>query len=908
MGEVLSIARLQTLTSQPDRLLLTKLFAPRARADRVPRPRLTARLDAGLRCKMTLISAPAGFGKTTLLSEWREAHARSDLAVAWVSLDKADNDLTRFLTYLIAALQTIRPDLGAAARATLETGQATIDVVLTSLINDLAAIDREAAIVLDDAHVIESPAILDAIDFLLDHLPPYAHVFVASRTDLPLALSRLRARNQLAEVRAADLRFTPDEAGAFLNHVMRLNLSPADVTALLSSTEGWAAGLQLAALSWQQRADQPEHLRAITGSDRYVLDYLMEEVLQRQTEDVQTFLLQTAILDRLCAPLCEAVTGRANAAALLELLDRSNLFIVPLDNQRRWYRYHHLFGELLRGRLQQWQPDHIAALHRRASDWCATNDLPREAIQHALAAPDPERAIQLIEPLARDMLGRNESQALHDWLSVLPAEALLAQPSLALKYAWTLNHLGRYGEAWAWLDQLADVVHQRPGLHSEWLAVRGACLSLTGRYAQARELLAAAWNLAPVDATMLRGVIALNRGVADMMLGDIAGAARIFADAAELGQAAGNLRTAFAALNNLAAMQTLLGQLHRSAETYRRALALAQVRLDNTPAQQAIAAMLHIGLAETLYEWNDLDGAWAETRLVFNPDEPRTIDEQAQLAGYLISTRILQARGEDAEAQRMLADGLRFGEQCASKWHIHRDLQALQARRHVQRGELAAAQAWADDACWKVDATDRELRARCLTYHTLARLWLAQASARAVPLLDRLAAAFTATAQAAGLIETRLLLALAYQRLGHGEAARAALKCALQLGAPENFIRIFADEGRPLAALLTELRSTLRPDETALSAYIERILAAMRPAVHESAAGRAGADSLIEPLSEREWVILQHIAAGLSNQEIAHQLIVAVSTIKWHINNIYAKLNVHSRTLALARARELGLL
>lgn len=911
MEEVLSVARLQTLTSRPDRLLMTKLFAPRARVDRVPRPRLTTRLDDGLRCKMTLISAPAGFGKTTLLSEWRESHARDDIAVAWVSLDKADNDLTRFLAYLVAALHAIQPGLGAAAQAALETGLAKIDVVLTGLINELAVIDRDIAIVLDDAHVIESPAILDAIEFLLDHLPPHTHMFVASRTEPPLALSRLRARNQLIELRAADLRFSTDEAGVFLNQVMRLELPPADVNALAASTEGWAAGLQLAALSLKQQADGPERLRSISGHDRYVLDYLVEEVLQRQTEDVQAFLLQTSLLDRLCAPLCDALTGQTTAAAMLETLDRSNLFVVPLDNQRQWYRYHHLFGELLRDRLRRWQPDQVAALHRCASDWYAANGLPRDAIQHALAASDFARAAELIESIARDMLGRNESRALHEWLSTLPADILRARPGLALKHAWTLVHMGQFDLAWQWLDQIEQTLTaDQAGWRGELCAVRGAHAILTGRYVEARNWLNEAWQITPHEAVMLRGVIALNRGVADMMLGDIGRAAPLFAEAAKLSEVSGNLRSAFTALNNLAAMQSLMGQLHRSAETYRRALALAQTRLDNTQPQQAIAAMLHIGLAETLYEWNELDAAWAEAQHGFKPDGQLTGDEQARLAGYILAGRVLRARGDATAAQAMLDDGLRFGEQCRTRWHILRDLKAWRARFQIERGELAAAQAWAADAALKLDAPGDELRARCHAYHTLARLWIVQQPAEALHLLDRLAAAFEGSDQIAGLIETQLLAAIAQRRLSRPAAARGALTSALQLAAPENFIRLFADEGAPLAELLADLRHDLQSgDEIALIDFIDRILAAMSSPTSERSVERAAARAeLIEPLSDRELVILRHIADGLSNQEIAHKLIVAVSTVKWHVNNIYAKLNAHSRTLALARARELNLL
>ena len=437
MPEVLSFAQIQTIDPPPVRILTTKLFAPRARAQRVARPRLTQQLTAGLHHKLTLISAPAGFGKTTVLSEWREVSAKEAVSIAWVSLDKNDNDLTRFLAYVIAALQTIQPDLGKHAQALLSAAPVASEAVLVSLINDLAAFNGEVAILLDDAHVIEAQAVHEAIEFLLENLPPHAHLIIASRTEPPLALARLRARNQLTELHAAELRFTPDEAADFLRRVMKLVLPATELAALIEHTEGWAAGLQLTALSLQHPTDRSRPPGPVTGSDRYILDYLVEEVLQRQTEDVQTFLLQTSILERLTGPLCDAVvdhdTTRANGQAMLELLERLNLFVVPLDAQRQWYRYHHLFAELLRDRLQHWQPERVTDLHQRASAWFAAHTLPREALQHALTAGDCERAAELIEPLVRDGLYRNEIAALHRWLSAVPRTRLVELRD----YLWT---------------------------------------------------------------------------------------------------------------------------------------------------------------------------------------------------------------------------------------------------------------------------------------------------------------------------------------------------------------------------------------------------------------------------------------------------------------------------------------
>jgi LuxR family maltose regulon positive regulatory protein len=427
MPEVLSFAQIQTLNPLPERILTTKLFAPRARSQRVARPHLTQRLTEGLHHKMMLISAPAGFGKTTLLSEWRETSATGAVSIAWVSLDKSDNDFTRFVAYIIAALQTIQSELGVHAQALLSTLPVASEAVLVSLINDLAAFDGEIAVLLDDAHVIESQTIHEAIEFLLEHLPPHVHVIMASRTEPPLALARLRARNQLTEIHAADLRFTLDEATDFLQRVMNLDLPAPDLAALIHNTEGWPAGLQLAALSLQQPTDRSHPPGPVSGSDRYILDYLVEEVLQRQTEDVQTFLLQTSILDRLNGSLCDAITEQANSQAMLELLDRLNLFVVPLDTTRQWYRYHHLFTELLRDRLQHWQPERVPQLHQSASRWFADHALPREAIQHALAAGDHDRAAQLFEPLADKQLEPDAAALWAPWLKTLRSSSALAR-------------------------------------------------------------------------------------------------------------------------------------------------------------------------------------------------------------------------------------------------------------------------------------------------------------------------------------------------------------------------------------------------------------------------------------------------------------------------------------------------
>ncbi|MFN8596193.1 MAG: LuxR C-terminal-related transcriptional regulator [Anaerolineae bacterium] len=910
MPEVLTFSQLQTLNAPPERLLRTKLFAPRTRTDRVARPRLTSRLNEGLDHKVTLISAPAGFGKTTLLSEWCETTKRQAVSIAWVSLDKSDNDLTRFCTYLIAAIQSVQPALGQAALTLLQSAPA--ETVLTSLINDLATNDGDLALILDDAHVIEVQAIHDAIEFLLEHLPPSVHLIIASRTEPPLGLARLRACAEITELHAIDLRFTADEISEFFQRVMQIELGAADLDTLVTTTEGWAAGLQLAALSLRQQTDRNISLATLTGRNRYILDYLVEEVLQRQTEDVQTFLLQTSILDRLSASLCEAVTANsAPGQTMLELLDRCNLFVVPLDNTREWYRYHHLFADLLRDRLQQWQPELIPALHQRASNWFAAHDLPHEAIEHALRAQTFERAADLIGAEARTLLGRNLSATLCTWCAALPDRLLLARPALALKYAWALLNTSRRAEATDWLNRIeADLRPDAPAfLRGELLAVRAGLAIRANKYADAVEQLREAWTLVPEDAVMLRGVIALNLGVAHMLLGATDIAMRHFVEAAELSRTADNLRSAMTAYNNLGAMQALRGQLHAAAETYRRAIDYLEPRLGTDAAQRAITAMLHIGLAETLYEWNDLDAAWAEAQRAASADVLRVYDEQAQLASYMIQARIQYARGDFEAVRQIIESADEFADQCQGRWFMICELHALRARINLRQNNLDAVRRWADQAKLDPAATPDQLRASSMLYFSFVRLLILQAPLEAVDLLSRLLSAMETKSQIGGQIEALMLLARAHHNLGNTFSANAALIGALELAEPEGYVRLFLDEDS-LPSLIADLRAVIQKQgNTRLLEYADRLLASTVIACERQLKNQTSEiENLVEPLSERELDILRYIAAGLSNQEIAQKMVVALSTIKWHINNLYAKLDARNRTHAVARARELGLL
>jgi LuxR family maltose regulon positive regulatory protein len=457
-------------------ILTTKLYIPAPRLNVVLRPRLIERLNEGLHGKLTLISAPAGFGKTTLVSAWVAACQRP---TAWLSLDEGDNDPTRFLAYLVAALHTIAPNVGEGVLAVLQSPQSPpTESILTALLNEIATIPDNFVLVLDDYHVIEATPVDTALTFLLEHLPPQMHLLIATREDPQLPLARLRARGQLTELRAADLRFTPDEAAEFLKEVMGLNLSAEEIAALETRTEGWIAGLQMAALSMQGRADATSFIKSFTGIHHFVLDYLVEEVLQRQPDRIRSFLLQTSILDRLSGPLCDAVTGEEDGRGMLEALERGNLFVVPLDDERQWYRYHHLFADVLQARSIEEQSNQDPPLHRRASEWYEQNGLRADAIRHALAAEDFERAAGLVE-LAWPAMRRSRQEAtLLGWVKALPDELVRARPVLSVVYAWALLDGGELEAAEArlrnterWLDTTADVSERPEALSAEMVVV-----------------------------------------------------------------------------------------------------------------------------------------------------------------------------------------------------------------------------------------------------------------------------------------------------------------------------------------------------------------------------------------------------------------------------------------------------
>ncbi len=904
-------------------ILATKLFIPSPRSIVVPRLRLIERLNQGLRQdegfghKLTLISAPAGFGKTTLVTEWIADCKR---ATAWLSLDEGDSDLTRLLTYLIAAVQTIAPKFGEGVSRALQSPQPPpIESILTTLLNEITLIPDNLILVLDDYHVIDDKRVDDAFTFLLDHLPPQMHLVITTREDPPIPLARLRARGQLTEVRAADLRFTPAEAADFLNQAMGLNLSAADVTALEARTEGWVAGLQLAALSLQGHKDAAGFIKSFTGNHRFVTDYLLDEVLQQQSIGVQTFLLRTSILDQLCAPLCDAVLHDASASGqeTLEYLDRANLFIIPLDNERRWYRYHHLFADLLRQRLQQQQPDTIADLNGRASVWYENNGQEIKAIQHALAAKNVERVADLLELAWPTMDRTYQSAAWLGWAKTVPDEIVRTRPVLGMAYAWAFLNGGDMAAADARLHDVEQRLQQPSpqiiivdeeqfqSLPVTIASARAYHAQLLGdtpgtmKYAQqALDLLPEDDSIKRIPAMIILGLMYWGQGELDTAYQSVDDAMSVFQKARQFIFAIGGTFC-------LASMRIAQGRLQDAVSVYDQALQLALTQGD--PAIPGTAD-LYLGLAGLHHERGNVEEAQQ------NLSKSEALAGEA-LAAWPYRLRIAQAQIKQSQGDM---DGAITLLDEAERLYFRtlipnlRPISALKTRVWIAQGKLAAALGWEHEQGLSV-ADDLSFL-RQFEHITLARLRIAQykqggndnAMLEAMALLNRLLKVAEEGRWLTSMIEILLLQAVAHQAQDNLPLARVPLARALTLAEPEGFIRIFADEGLPMAQLLADAAT-----QGIMPNYVDRLLSAFEEQrnVHPTPPGKQSVSlqPLVEPLSERELDVLRLLRTELNGPEIASTLMVSLNTMRTHTKNIYNKLGVNDRRAAVHRAEDLDL-
>jgi LuxR family transcriptional regulator, maltose regulon positive regulatory protein len=906
-------------------VLATKLFAPARRPQLVARPRVAERLGTSLDSghRLTLVSAPAGFGKTTLLSDWltdldqRQRHTR----LGWLSLDDGDNDLTRFVAHLVAALQSAELDVDATVLDSLST--TSVAAALTPLVNDLARAGEHEPrkhwiLVLDDYHAIGAPEVHEAVTFLLEHLPDHLHLVVVTRSDPPLPLARLRSRGQLNELRAADLRFTPLEAQEFLNRVMGLELTAADVDALADRTEGWIAGLQLAALSLRGIADRDEvagFIQAFTGSNRFVIDYLADEVLARQPPHVRDFLLRTAVLDRLHGPLCDAVTGGTDGTRTLEHLERGNLFVVPLDTERSWYRYHHLFADVLHARLLAEQPADLPDLHMRASEWFAARGLVADAVRHALAAEDFDHAGYLMEEALPQIRPTRQDGLLLTWVRSLPEPVVRRSPVLCILSSWSLLMSGDLDDAGSRLDDAEAALAagaQDPDLAATWAdtedlrtapaavqVYRAALAQARGDVAGTVRHARQALDLAGPEDHFVRGGANGYLGLAAWAAGNVDEARSTFSDAVRSLHAAGNLVDELDTTIVLADMEVAAGRPSHARRLFERALQTATA--SGAPYPRATAD-LHVGLAELDRELDDLPTA--EEHL----ESARVLGERGSITEnrhrwYVVMAQVHVAQGDYDAAMRLLDQ--------AEALYRHgfypdvRPIAAMRARVEIAAGDLSSAGAWADDQ--GISVNDQPDYLREYEHLTLIRLILAQQRgeqrAAVIDLLDRLHGSAVEAGRDGSVREIRVLQALARQAHGDLREALAALnRSFVNTPEPESNVRLYLDEGAPMLTLLHHAAAT---GDRLVRAHAGRLLE------RAPTSGEAGAESQQTPggpLSQRELEVLRLLDSELTGPEIARELYVTLNTLRTHTKRIFTKLDVTTRAAAVRRAHERGLL
>jgi LuxR family maltose regulon positive regulatory protein len=905
-----------------DVLLATKLFVPRPQPGFVSRPRLVAGLDSELARGLLLVCAPAGFGKTSLLAGWAR---HSERPVAWLSLDAGDSDPARFWRHVVAALSRLQPQVAERVAPLLgPPAPPTFKGLVTALVNELAVQpDRgEVTLVLDDYHLVDSQPVHTSLGFLLEHRPPGLRLVLASRADPPLPLARLRARGQLAELRAAALRFTADEAAALLREAAGPGLPDAAVAALAARTEGWVAGLQLAGLSLQGQADVAGFVASFSGSHRYVLDYLAEEVLERQSEQVRGFLLETSVLERLSGELCDAVTGRTGSQAMLEQVERANLFLMPLDEMRGWWRYHHLFADLLRARLQQEQPARCAVLHRNAAAWCEEHGLADDAVRHAVAAGEAVWAARLIERHFDELFYlRGEGATAERWLAALPAGLAGSRPRLLLAQALLALASGRVEEAGAPLDAaeraysgaLDEPFESTVGRGSWLLNVpamvttqRAYLAALRGDAEGTASLASRALAELGEDEWTMESVARWNLALAEWLRGRLAEAEHLLSSTSSQWRAAGERGLGVVMLDHLGQVQRAQGRLDAALATYQRTLAITAP--PGGPAMPGAGAA-HVGLAEVAYQRNELDTALRHLtegiplcrQFVYTPP---------LASGLATLAWIRQAQGD----HRGALEAIEEASQAAPGPGVTALLNPVpvqRARLLLARGDVAAAALWTRER--GLGAGDEPPYPREPEYLMLARVLLAQDHpGPALALLERLHAAAAAQRRTGSVIEIQALQALALAATGERDDAVAALAETLTLAHPEGYVRVFADEGGPMGTLLGRLVAAQRAPQTPARGiplgYLGQLVRAFEQGEPHAGRGAAVVTGLVESLSERELEVLRLLAAGKPNQEIAEELVVSLHTVKKHVTHVLGKLGAANRTEATARARELGLL
>jgi len=874
-------------------LLTTKLNIPLLRPDRVSRHRLTTRLNKnlwggdGFLRKLSYISAPAGYGKTTLVLEWLDqlpewvSGSKLVRPVAWLSLDENDNDPARFLAYIIAAIQGIQPGCGDATRAIMQSPQLPPwEILLTTLLNEMAAIPDPYILVLDDYHCIQTPEIHQQVGFLLEHQPNRMHVVLTTREDPLLPLSRLRAGGQMAEIRQEELRFSSQECAEFLKDVMGIPLSEAEIEALDRRTEGWIAGLQLAAFSMQGYDDPAGFIKSFTGSSRFVLDYLVEEVYKRQPVAIQDFLLKTSILDRLSGPLCDFLTEGSNGQVTLGTLEGANLFIIPLDQSRTWFRYHRLFSEILRHRLRT--DNHIteSGLHKRASLWFQLHGFMDEAIHHAIAAGNWERTSELLMSFNAEMLKRGETITLVRWFSKFPPDIIQANPELSLAYCWPLILTGQLETAAPLLDQLEQAAKEIPTLLGEVLVAQSHLALSQGDHARMVERSQRALKNLPKESVNSRGIAALNLVLAYWHMGQMEATEQVVGEAIEAARATGNQYSLITAIIFKGRVFAVRGQLHQAREVFQQAI--------EQGGKIPINALAHLDMSALHYEWNNFPESENHLQAAIELSK-RGQNNEFLAASYMFLTHLRLAQGDPDGARRVLSriqDMMHAGEIPPA---TYQRAVATQVQFSLAQGDLETALELADQLNDQVD---------CHPFYRFtglskARLLIAQKEIQAARnYLNQL----YEKALGRGWVYAQIVIRI-WQTLTADtkEEAVRYLGEALQTAQSGGFIWTFVEQGEALRPILQECAHLgITPE------YIGKILTTIQQ-VDNLQPNQAG---LVEMLSDRELEVLRLLVAGLSNREIAQQLVISLGTAKTHIHNIYGKLDASNRAQAIARARE----
>jgi len=890
-------------------LLSTKLYIPPIRSDLVARPRLVQRLDAKSNRKLTLVSAPAGFGKTTLLSEW--IHEQKQDA-AWISLDKGDNDPARFLAYFISAFHTIEHEMVEETFALLESPQPPpVEVILTPLINSISERSSKFSIVLDDYHVITNAQVHEAVRFTMANMPPQIHLIISSRSDPPWPLSRMRARGEMAEIRANDLRFTAEEVTKFLNHVMEFDLSPEDVKLLESRTEGWIAGLQMAALSMQGRKDLSGFIKALTGSHRFIMDYLVEEVIDKQSREIQEFLLKTSILARMNGPLCDFVTESTDSQQTIAYLEQANLFLVHLDDERCWYRYHHLFSGLLRTYQEEYRPGRAPELHRRASIWFEEQGLIADAVEHALAADDLDRVVDLLEGNAFAMMDHGQLASLKGWLDTLPVELVNSRPWLCLSYTWIAIYTGQLQLIEPFL---ADVEAGLDGIESKeeiehinghMIAIRAYRAELLGEFEIAIENASRALIMLPQDDLRTRCFATMRLSVSQRLIGELDEASRAFKEALTLSREIGDSHIAVNVLCDLAGLYIIQGRLREIDNLCQEALKLAETHFRRSGWWMPITGYAYARISQVAYEQNDLETALRSSEKAIELCRAGGLKEYLT-DSYVFRAIALQAAGDIDGAFNAIHEAKSIALNL-SDWYKE-IVEPYEAAIYLAQGDAARASQLVDERDFiRKDEhgleffTNNIMQARVLVK-------LCEQSPEQLDDVMQFMEKLRLVAEDKGansfVLKILALESVAEWLRGNSGQALLLLQRSIVLAEPEGYIRPFIDLGPAMGNVLKHAVT-----QGVSKSFVGKLLNAMQ---NEPWAKdlhlMAESSTLSEPISERELQVLRLLHSDLSTPEIAQELVVAVSTVRSHIKNIYSKLNVHSRMEAVDRAKELNLL